>query len=375
MIFLGALVGFGLGVLLADLFLGSSQSLPFWGFFGAIIGAIIAWPLQKIVVFSGVGLLVGFMVFATVMSRGGEPQTGLIAGATTLVIAGFMAVMVYDYFVIVLMALVSTYLLINICYLPAEFRYMLEGVLSGRESIIDIIGNFGELYSQLIWPSIVILGIILLFAIYMQKVLQVEKADDESAKKAGYQLAWKTTFLFAIILVLYAFGSQFFEFGRLLYDQAGWQSMPYSLKDLSPGNEVSNFCHGPILNISPLSFPAAAFFSFNFIKWYKSVFSQRILAGNRWLNGWIMAVFLGLAILPIIDMIIVFAILRFENFNLAVRNLLGFYKTFFLGPWQVVLIKWLYIFIMFPLLLILAIPALKNKADQNAKESQPNYCI
>ena len=118
MIILGLWTGFGLGLILGELFAESAGSVFIWGLSGAVICALLAWPLQKVFVFLGVGAMFGIVMFASVMSGGGEPQNGLIAAATVFVITGFFAVLIYDYFVIILMALVSAYAIINVCYLP-----------------------------------------------------------------------------------------------------------------------------------------------------------------------------------------------------------------------------------------------------------------
>jgi hypothetical protein len=142
LVILGIWTGFGLGMFLWELF-GSSGSQFIWGLSGAIICSALAWPLQKLFVFSGVGLLLGFLVFAVIMSRGGEPESGLIAGATVFFIAGFIAVLIYDYFVIILMAMVSAYTIINICFLPSEFRNIFEIFITGNDGIIRLMGEFG----------------------------------------------------------------------------------------------------------------------------------------------------------------------------------------------------------------------------------------
>jgi len=375
LIVLGVWAGFALGMLVGDFFAGDSGSLLIWGLSGAVIGGLLAWPFQKIFVFIGVGLLVGFLVFAMVMSRGGEPQTGLIAGATTLVIAGFIAVMIYDYFIIVLMTMVSAYLIINVCYLPLEFRHMFEVFLSGKDGVVETLGTFGGLYSQLIWPSLVVLCMFLLYAIFMQKILRKDRGDKDDSMKLGTSPAWKTAFILASILVIYAFVDSLFGFGKALYSGTEWISLANGFDAISPGQEISFFCHNPILNFSPISFPAAAIVAFIFIKWYKSSLLARALGGNRWLNGWIAGIILGIVILPLIDMIIVFAILRFDRLGLALGNWLGFYKAFISAPLAVVLVKWSYILAVFPLLLTLILPAPPPRSEPQPKEPQVNYCI
>jgi hypothetical protein len=99
------------------------------------------------------------------------------------------------------------------------------------------------------------------------------------------------------------------------------------------------------------------------------------LGGNRWLNGWIAGIILGIVILPLIDMIIVFAILRFDKPGLALGHWLGFYKAFISAPLAVVLVKWSYILAVFPLLLTLILPAPPPRSEPQPKEPQVNYCI
>lgn len=375
LIVLGVWGGFTLGMLMGDLFAAGSGSLLIWGISGAVIGGVLAWPLQKIVVFTGVGLLVGFLVFAMVMSRGGEPQTGLIAGATTLVIAGFIAVMIYDYFIIVLMTMVSAYLIINVCYLPLEFRHLFEVFLSGKGNVIETLSNFGGLYSQLIWPSLVVLCMFLLYAIFMQKILRKDKGDKDDSIKPGASPVWKTAFMLASILVAFTFIDSLLGFGRALISGSQWIALKNGFAAISPGEEISIFCHNPILNFSPISFPAAAITAFIFVRWYRSRFPAGILGGNRWINGWIAGVILGIVALPLIDMMIVFAILKFDNFNLALGNWVGFYKAFISAPPAIALIKWAYVLAIFPFLLTLIIPAPIPRLDSEPQEKQVNYCI
>ncbi|HER00252.1 MAG TPA: hypothetical protein ENO22_13005 [candidate division Zixibacteria bacterium] len=376
LVILGLWVGFVVGLFMGEVFVGPSGSLIFYGIAGAVIFALLAWPLQKLFVFSGVGLLVGFFVFAMVMSRGGEPESGLIAGATMFIVAGFIAVLVYDYFVIVMMALVSAYAIINISYLPNELRELL-GILAKRsEGLIQTVERFGGYYAELIWPSIVVLGMVILFSIYMQKIIpeKQKKLDPERIIKRG--LVWHTTFFLAAVIVVYAFLSRLFGLGGHLYTALEWSAYQGGLMLLTPGESVAHFCHCPILNLSPISFPLAAYISYRFIRFYRSRVYVRLFNRNKWLNGWLVGLVLGIIILPLVEMFTLFAMFKFENFDLAGQYWLGYYKSFVAAPWKVVVFKWLYSWVIFPLAFILIVPRPDEEAPREEEEpSVVNYCI
>jgi len=375
LVVLGFVVGFGLGIFIADFFGGVTGSLYLWGIGGAIICAFLAWPLQKMFVFTGVGLLVGFLVFAMVMSRGGEPESGLIAGATMVIVAGFIAVLIYDYFVIVLMAMVSAYLIINISYLPGEFRELFETFVYVKGGILKMIERFGGYYATLIWPSIIVLAMVVLFAIYVQKILPEKRDKPEPEKKIKRGLVWHTTFFLAAVIVVYAFLSRLSGLGGHLYTAAEWSAYKGGLMIMSPGQAISNFCHCPILNISPISFPLAAYVSSRFIRFYRGRFYLNAFGGSRWFNGWIVGLLLGIVILPLAEMITIFALLKFENFGLAGQYWLGYFKAFIVAPWDVIVFKWLYSLIVFPLVFILIVPRPENNMNDEMQPAEVNYSI
>ena len=299
LVFLGLWTGFLLGMFIGDFLLESTQHLYLWGIGGAVICGLLAWPLQRIFVFAGMGLLIGFLVFATVMSRGGEPQTGLIAGATVFFIAGFISVMVYDYFIIIMMAIVSAYIIINICYLPLEFRSLMEIVVTGQDGIVEFIAKFGTYYSELIWTSVAVLSMLSLFAIYMQKILPDKRRQDNPEKKLKRGLAWKTTFVYAVIVAAFALLDSLFGLAESLAASGGYEKYYAGLSALTPGSVISGFCHSPILNLGPVSFPLAAFVSFTLLKSYRLRCLRKVCRGNRWINGLIAGLILGLVILPL----------------------------------------------------------------------------
>lgn len=375
LVFLGIATGYGLGIFLADFIFEISSHLYLWGLIGAVICGALAWPLQRLFVFSGMGMLLGFLVFAVVMSRGGEPQTGLIAGATVFFVAGFISVMIYEYFIIILMALVSAYVVISVSYLPHEFRSLLQIFISGTDGAIAYVGTFGGYFANLIWPSIVVIAMFVMFAIYMQKILPEKREKDNPEKKLRRGLAWKTTFLYAAILTGFALFDNLLEINQGLAEQSRFQNYYMSISQLSPGLVLSGFCHSIFLNINPVSFPLAAFVSFSMMKMYRSRCLSKVCRGNRWINGWIIGLVLGLIVLPMIDMFVLLAITKFENVGLAGQLWGGFYSSLFIGQWSLVLLKWLHLLIIFPFLISMILPREKNTDQPEKKEAAFNYCI
>jgi len=375
LVFLGLWIGFLLGMFIGDFILESTRHLYLWGIGGAVICALLAWPLQKIFVFAGMGLLIGFLVFATVMSRGGEPQTGLIAGATVFLIAGFISVMIYDYFIIIMMAIVSAYVILNICYLPMEFRSLMEIVVTGQDGIVEFIGQFGTYYAELIWTSVAVLSLLSLFAVYMQKILPDKHKQDNPEKKLKRGLAWKTTFMYALIIVGFALLDSLFGLGESLSGQGGYENYYAGLNSMTPGGMISGFCHSPILNMGPISFPLAAFISFTLMKMYRVRCLHKICRGNSWINGWAIGLLLGIVVLPIIQAVVLFAVNRFENAGLALNLWTGFYKSFVNAPASTVILKWSYVLAIFPFLIAIIIPTPDIDSEPEKKESAFNYCI
>ena len=375
LVFLGLWSGFLMGMFIGDFLLESTQNLYLWGIGGAVICGLLAWPLQRIFVFAGMGLLIGFLVFATVMSRGGEPQTGLIAGATVFFVAGFISVMIYDYFIIIMMALASAYLIINICYLPVESRSLMEMLVTGQDGIVEAVGQFGTYYSELIWTSIVVLAILSLFAIYMQKILPDKRRQDDPEKKLKRGLAWKTTFVYAVIIAGFALLDSLFGLGESLIGYHGYESYYAGLSTLTPGSAISGFCHSPILNMGPVSFPLAAFVSFTLMKLYGAHCLTRVCRGNRWINGWVIGLILGIVVLPFIQAVVLFAVNRFEQVGLAGSLWIGFYKSFFDAPTSALVLKWIYVLALYPLTIALIIPTPNGEKKAEKTEGAFNYCI
>ncbi len=376
LVVLGLWLGFGTGIFVGDFLAESSSSLIWWGVGGAVIFALLAWPLQKLFVFSGVGVMVAFLVFAMVMSRGGEPESGLIAAATVFIIAGFIAVMIYDYFVIVLMSFVSAYLIIDICFLPYEFKNLIEVFLIGKTGSVSQLRIFGGYYSELIWPSLAVLVMVIWFGIYMQKILPEKRAQDKPERKLKRGVPWKTTFVYAAVLVGYALYDWAAGHAQSLYKLDHWQGYFSTLNNLSPGSYVAGFCHTPVLNISPISFALASYISFTFIKLYKARGLDRHFRGIKWINGAILGLSISLVILPLVEMLTIFALTRFEDFALAGQYWLGHYASFVVAPMQIIVFKWLYSVVLLPLLIIFILPSEKVvRPDADRAEKKINYCI
>ncbi|MBD3381601.1 MAG: hypothetical protein GF404_05320 [candidate division Zixibacteria bacterium] len=375
LIVMGLWIGFGLGLFFGEFFASNAGDMYFWGIGGALICALLAWPLQRMFVFTGMGLLVGFLVFAMVMSRGGEPENGLVAGATMFIVAGFITVLFYDYFVIVLMAMVSAYAIINVSYFPHEFQAFLELATSGERGVIAYLQKFGGYYSELIWPSLLILGLLMVYAVYLQKILPERSNEKNDRHSYDRRLVRSVTFIMAVVVVGYVFLDQITDIGMSFYFNTEWGNFYQMIDPISPDNPIAFYVHTPIINVSAVSFPLAAYISFLVIRWYQYLRINGRPTKNRYINDWILAVFTGLVILPLTQMITLFAILKFEDFDIAGRLWLGFYTTLFSAPAYVIAFKWVYLIIVFPLLLMLLLPRSLPPAKESSPEKNLNYCI
>jgi hypothetical protein len=99
------------------------------------------------------------------------------------------------------------------------------------------------------------------------------------------------------------------------------------------------------------------------------------LTTNRYVNDWMLALCLGLVILPASEMFTLFAILKFENFEIAGKLWMGFYSTLFSAPWYVLVFKLIYLVIVFPLIVNLILPRVVPPKKVNPDQKSHNYCI
>jgi len=375
LVILGAWSGYALGGFIGDFAFEVTDKLYLWSLAGAIIGGLVAWPLQRLLVYGAVGTSFGFLAFVMVMSNSDNAQTALLAAGAVFVVSGFLAVMIYDYFVIILMGTISAYALIDICYLPGELRSLTHSLLAGSQRPLEKLIAFSGNFAQLLWPSVLVMALIVLLAVYMQKILPRQKGDQSGAGQSGKSIARKITFSLALVLIAFAFLDSLLGISQKYFSQSGREELFLLRNLLSPSGAISGFCHLPLINISPISFPIAAFVSSGWLYFYSRRVAGRIGRGNRWLNGLIAGLALGLLVLPALETLILLAVTGFAGGQLAAQYWLSFYRSFLDTTGLLLIFKWAYCLLFFPALTALALPAQKPKAVSAPIDLPSNYCI
>lgn len=295
----GAFLGGEIGQSQAGIFIGA--------FITAIIGGVIAWPLQKIFVFIISGVLVGFLGVAIATALGAPDMAAAITGLIFFLFGGIMAVLLYDYFIIIVTAYGGAQIIFNLVYAP--------GFIFPRRNAEQVMQRFVRLYSEHIVAFLVVIILFVLFALVFQKW------DDKAAYLKNQKHVFrKASYLFALI-ALAGYGLSLF----------------YGL----------HFSGTVIFGVSLMSWPLVAALTTLCV-------SRLNKRGHRHLFLRLIALtFLGLTLVPLTS----WCLASFISFNFSP---FPFYHFFINGSSTMVIAKWIYSLVVFPALAYVAL--LKSRA-------------
>ncbi|MBN2102721.1 DUF4203 domain-containing protein [bacterium] len=192
-ILIGIAIGAVLGAIAGGLMSESPDASIVGIITGAFLGGIIAWPLQKFLVFLTAGfcsLLLGVVIMAALK----VPQdVWLVSGLILFVIGGALAVHFYEYIVIILMAFSGAQMIFNAAFEP-------HALFSGRDPA-ELWQYLLQVYSERIVTLVFTFALFVWFALHFQK-RTVNKSPKGKRKKEDIIRLHRLSYLLSFLAVL-----------------------------------------------------------------------------------------------------------------------------------------------------------------------------
>jgi hypothetical protein len=266
-ILLGICLGAALGLVVGGLITQSPEGTIIGCVISAIIGGVIAWPLQKLLVFLAVGALGGMLCAVAMIAAGLPPQACLVAGIVVFIICGIVAVLIYEYIIIILMAMNGAQSVFNVCFMR-RFHYDTD-----PEEMLRILV---ETYSNNILFLLFIIVVFVGFALFFQKKCVVKK-DDNIARRSNVIFTHRLAYVFALIAII-GFGVSW------LWSQIGSGTI--------------------FFGINIISWPIVVLITAWFGKWFVICSTRIEIASKSRLIRFIFIMLFSLTIIPLISWLI-----------------------------------------------------------------------
>ncbi|MCF8343054.1 MAG: hypothetical protein K9H13_00280 [Bacteroidales bacterium] len=291
---------------------------------GGLIGGLLAWPLQKVIVF----IIAGFLMIIFGMSGlqwAGWEWSGnwYIFTAAFFLLGGIISVWLYDYLIIVIMTITAVHNLFRI-FIKPDIYFQPEYL-----SLEILWEKFLDFYTDNYFVLLFMILIYLFYALYYQKWLK-------PSERKEYQ--WKmhkgSGKLFAI-LILIAYASDYYFSGII-------------------GNSAFHIA------VDIFTWPLLAFL-FGYVFVTITVVSRGAVSGVlSFLLRYFFTVVSGLLLIPLFRWVIS-TMLTDMNFDLT--YIFDYFRFFIGGPTYAVIGKWVYSLMLFPLLTMLFVFRRFKKAE------------
>ena len=295
----GAAAGAALGVAVATFATGSTDGMMLSAAGGALVGALIAWPLQKAVVFVGVGAatgLLGVLALQAWAGPGPGPVTAIVATFAFLA-GGILAVRLFEPAVTLAMAFTGALAVFHAVFVPAD-------VYAGDAAAIfnRMLGVYAEQISAFVATTALFMGL----AFWLQSGRRRRKQGRSSLRDA---LGRRFAVRFAALILM------------------AWTAA--ALLGLSQSWQVSSF---ELIGMHPLSWPVVTLAAVAFSG--LSRVTPRALQAppptpdtppHRRSTAWAWIAF-GLIAMPVLTAAV------FATFGAPWQAIGGFYRAFMLGP-------------------------------------------
>ncbi len=199
--FLGLFFGCAVGGSIAAIAVGSSQSILAGAAIGGLLGALLAWPFQKLLVFMTAGFLGAAGGAAIALATAGSQHVAL-AAIIGFIVGGVFAVALYDVVVITAMAVNGAQLIFQAIYVPFQ---------TWNGSPRTVATRMLEIYADRITALAVTTLLFVGFAVWYQKSLRRRALAQDPAALATRRIAVRLAMLiigaFALTSVLMVNGT------------------------------------------------------------------------------------------------------------------------------------------------------------------------
>lgn len=318
---IGAIGGGAAGAAITGAISGGPEGALMGGLLGAAGGALIAWPLQRVMVFFAAGVTTGTVAAAAAVAFAGSDY---VAGAAIagFLLGGILAAWLYETVVIAAMAFTGAQAVFHALYVPIQTFTGSPETIAGR-----ILGIYAEEFVVFVAT----VAIFVAFAIWYQR--GPAKRRDRSPAEAARAIAARRVSVrlaFAIVAAWFA--------AAILVAAGFWP--------------VSTF---ELVGMHPLSWPPVAIAGLVFLSLRPIVTTQgpgdappvgRYRSRSRLLRA---AAFAAVAP-PVLTAAL------FVSLGGSWDGLIDYYRAFLAGPAAVVATKWTFSLGLLPLLLFSAHP-------------------
>jgi len=266
----GGLLGFAAGILLSQHTGLTPNAAFFTGLFGMLVGGFIAWPLQKVFVFVITGALAALLGVLIAMSYGTPQEALWLVGGVLFIVVGVISIFMFDYFVIVAMALSAAHVFFNLACNPrydvmesevgkmwtavesvdtsgtglpglgkndlSEFDWStfdledldLEKVDFSEIDYAALLNNVLGEYEKNLPGYLVIAGTTILFALYFQKAIK-RRSKESYAWFETKRCMRRVGYVFALVALCGYACSAFLVLPRLSSGLLSYEAMPWDV--------------------------------------------------------------------------------------------------------------------------------------------------
>jgi hypothetical protein len=135
---LGGALGCAAGAAAAAIFFGSTEAMIGCALAGTLVGALLAWPLQKLLVFAVAGATISALAMFVVVARGNDENL-LLAAIIGFVAGGVLTLLLYDIVIIVALAFHGAQAVFQSAFVTADAY-----IGTPREVVERLLGIYSE---------------------------------------------------------------------------------------------------------------------------------------------------------------------------------------------------------------------------------------
>jgi len=316
----GLVAGAFLGAAFASVVFGTRDATLAGSLAGAFLGALAAWPLQKIVVFIAAGTTAALVVAAGAVAIAGADNVAIVS-IIGFVGGGLLAMWAYDVVVIAAMAFTGAQAVFHAAYVPFDVYNNAPSAIASR-----LLGIYALRFPVFVATTVLFIG----FSLWYQRG-PGRKRERSPAGNARAIAARRISIRFAVLIVLA------WLFAAALVAAGIFSASTFEL-----------------VGMHPISWPVVALAALPFIRPRPAVIQMadgdvtrpRSRTRRRLLG---MAAF-GAIVPPVLTAGL------FVAYGETWVSLSDFYRSFFSGPGTVIAAKWAYSLCLLPLVLVRAHP-------------------
>jgi hypothetical protein len=332
---LGVVAGGVLGATAGALTGGETQAILIGGGVGAAIGMLLAWPLQKFLVFLASGFA-GALFGAVIVLALEQSDKVVPASIAGFLIAGILVLALYDTLVICAMAFQGAQAVFHAVFVPAD-------AYSG--SLQDIASRLLGIYADRVLALAITTALFMSYALWYQKSVARHR-DPADPRWAASLAARRVSVRYAALILL------------------SWTVT--AALSISGQWDLSSF---DLAGVHALSWPLVSIATLAFLRTRQGALVAQPAALNapvRRRHRRLLTITVFGAIVPPVVTGALFAI-----YGAPWETMSGFYQSFLHGPASALAAKFSYSFALLPMLLATAVPELKQGPAVVQEEPPP----